>query len=142
MARPKKKIDKAQFESLLSLQCTLVEVSGFFSKTLNGCSEDTIERWCKETYGENFAEVYKKKSASGKISLRRKQFEVAMKGNPTMLIWLGRNMLNQTDQIAVSIEDKSNGKLVDLIEGLKENDIHSETTTIDEEVADKPPTEN
>lgn len=103
MARPKKNIDKSQFESLLKLQCTLTEVAGFFSNTLNGCSEDTVERWCKRTYGESFAEVYKKKSATGKISLRRKQFEVAMSGNPTMLIWLGRNILNQTDKIEVDV---------------------------------------
>lgn len=30
-------------------------------------------------------------------SLRRKQIEVAMSGNPTMLIWLGKNILGQTD---------------------------------------------
>ena len=36
---------------------TLAEIADFFS-----CSEDTIERWCKRTYGEGFAETFKKHS--------------------------------------------------------------------------------
>ena len=31
------------------------------------------------------------------MKLRRKQIEVAMSGNHTMLIWLGKNMLGQSD---------------------------------------------
>lgn len=38
---------------------------------------------------------------TGKASLRGKQFAVAMTGNPTMLIWLGKNMLGQKDQVEV-----------------------------------------
>lgn len=32
------------------------------------------------------------------MSLRRKQYEMAAGGNPTMLIWLGKQYLNQTDK--------------------------------------------
>lgn len=42
------------------------------------------------------------------------------------------------DRINVALEDKSNGKLADLIDGLKENDIHTETKTLDAPVADEP----
>ena len=31
-------------------------------------------------------------------SLRAKQFELAMRGNPTMLVWLGKLELGQTDR--------------------------------------------
>lgn len=96
--RPKKQIDKAQFEKLCGLQCTLEEFCCYFD-----CNTDTLESWCKRTYKKNFSEVFKLKKGSGKISLRRKQFEVAMAGNPTMLIWLGRNMLNQTDKIEIDV---------------------------------------
>jgi len=34
----------------------------------------------------------------GLTSLRRQQFQTAMKGNPTMLIWLGKQYLGQTDK--------------------------------------------
>lgn len=95
--RPKKQIDKAQFEKLCGLQCTLEEFCCYFD-----CDNKTLEKWCKRTYKQNFSEIFRVKKGNGKISLRRKQFELAMSGNPTMLIWLGRNMLGQTDKIEVT----------------------------------------
>jgi hypothetical protein len=115
--RPRKKIDQEQFEKLCKLQCTIDEFCCYFD-----CNTDTLEKWCKKTYKMNFSEVFRIKKGSGKISLRRKQFEVALSGNPTMLIWLGRNMLGQTDKIDLSIDSKKDGKLADLIDGLKEDD--------------------
>lgn len=91
MARPRIEIDKDQFESLCEMQCTLEEISGFFN-----CSEDTIERWCKRTYKENFADIYAKKRSKGKISLRRSQLQLAKK-NAAMAIFLGKQMLGQND---------------------------------------------
>lgn len=102
MARPKKEIDKASFESLLKMQCTLEEVAGFFNDKLNGCSEDTIERWCKRTYGESFADISKKWRAVGKISLRRYQLKLA-ENNASMAIWLGKQYLGQCDAPPVSV---------------------------------------
>lgn len=91
MARPRIEIDKEDFEKLCGLMCTKEEIAGFFD-----CSEDTIERWCKRTYGESFAVVFKKKCTKGKISLRRNQFKLSQK-NAAMAIWLGKNYLGQTD---------------------------------------------
>lgn len=54
--RPRIQIDKDQFEKLCSLQCTQTEIAEFFA-----CSPDTIDRWCKREYKENFAEIFKKK---------------------------------------------------------------------------------
>lgn len=98
VGRPIKQIDKAQFEKLCGLQCTLEEFCCYFD-----CDNKTLEKWCKKTYKMNFSDIFKIKKGNGKISLRRKQFEVAMSGNPTMLIWLGRNILNQTDKIEVDV---------------------------------------
>ena len=93
MGRPKIEIDWDQFNKLCSLHCTLEEIAGFFD-----CSADTIERRVKDKYDITFAEQYVKKSAKGKISLRRKQREVAEAGNVTMLIWLGKQYLKQSDK--------------------------------------------
>lgn len=92
MGRPKIEIDQCEFEKLCAMQCTLIEISEWF-----GVSEDTIERWCKRTYKATFADTFKRKSAGGRISLRRKQFEVAMAGDKTLLVWLGKNWLGQRD---------------------------------------------
>lgn len=93
MGRPQIEIDRAQFERLCGIQCTLEEIAGVFN-----CSADTIERWCKRTYDVTFAEVYKKHSARGKSSLRRAQFKLAEK-NASMAIFLGKNLLGQRDNI-------------------------------------------
>lgn len=93
MGRPKIEIDWDEFNKLCNMQCTLVEIAGWFD-----CSEDTIERRVKEKYEITFAEHYKKKSAKGKISLRRKQTDIALNGNVTMLIWLGKQYLDQSDK--------------------------------------------
>lgn len=89
--RPRKEIDKVQFEKLCSILCTKEEIAGWFE-----CSEDTIERWCKREYKTNFAEVLKRKSQKAKISIRRSQLKMAEK-NVTMSIWLGKQYLGQKD---------------------------------------------
>lgn len=93
VGRPKTDIDKETFEKLCGMQCTLEEIAGFFN-----CSDDTINNWCKKTYGDNFSGVYKKKNAPGLISLRRTQFKLAEK-NASMAIFLGKQYLGQKDVI-------------------------------------------
>ena len=139
MARPRKNIERKDFESLLAIQCTLEEVTAFFDHKLDGCSADTIERWCKRTYKENFADIAAKKRNLGKISLRRAQFELAKK-NGAVAIFLGKNYLGQTDKI--KYESESNGRLEDLIEGLKIDDIHEQATSAHEALAEKQAQEN
>lgn len=114
--RPKAEIDKTEFEKLCGLQCTLVEIAGFFN-----VSEDTIERWCKETYGATFADTFKSKSHGGKISLRRTQYKLAEK-SAAMAIWLGKQYLGQRDRDIADAMDRSNGVLESLMALHKQND--------------------
>ena len=93
MGRPEIKIKKEDFEKLCALQCTEEEIAGFYD-----CSVDTINNWCKKTYDETFSETYKKKSAKGKMSLRRYQFKLAER-NASMAIFLGKQYLGQRDVI-------------------------------------------
>lgn len=95
--RPRKKIDKEQFKKLCFMQCTLVEIAGFFD-----CSDDTIENWCKREFKRNFSDIYKTLSAGGKISLRRTQFKLAEK-SPAMAIFLGKQYLGQSDVVSQEI---------------------------------------
>lgn len=89
--RPKIEINNEQFKKLCELQCTKEEIAGFFN-----CGESKIEAYCKEEHGETFQTVFKKLSVGGKMSLRRYQFELA-KHNASMAIFLGKQMLGQTD---------------------------------------------
>lgn len=95
--RPKVFIDENTFENLCRLQCTLNEVCEWF-----GCSDRTIERWCKKTYRKTFVEVFREKRVGGLVSLRRAQFHLAEK-NATMAIWLGKQYLGQKDEKSVEI---------------------------------------
>lgn len=90
--RPKKEINKGQFEKLCAIFCTEEDIADFFD-----CSIDTIKRFCKATYNLSFAQAYKKYSAQGRCSLRRYQFNIAEK-NAAMAIFLGKNYLGQTDR--------------------------------------------
>lgn len=101
MGRPPIEIDKNVFEGLCRIQCTEEEISCVLA-----VSEDTVNRWCKKTYGETFAVVSKKYMSVGKSSLRRIQFKLAEK-SATMAIWLGKQYLNQTDKIIQQVEDET-----------------------------------
>jgi hypothetical protein len=94
MARPRIEINWVDFDKLCNIHCTLIEISEWFN-----CSEDTIERAVKREKGMGFADYYKKKSGRGKISIRRKMFDVAQSGNVTMLIWLSKQLLGYTDKV-------------------------------------------
>ena len=102
VGRPQKEIDWHEFDKLCEIQCTLREIAAWFE-----CSEDTIERRVEKTHGVKFAEYFDQKAVTGKISLRRKQFQVAMGGDRVMLIWLGKQLLNQTEKQHVVTTDET-----------------------------------
>ena len=56
--------------------------------------------WAVYEGGELLAVTVCKKEILGqlKVSLRRQQIELAKTGNPTMLIWLGKQLLEQRDK--------------------------------------------
>lgn len=105
MGRPQKEINKEQFEELCKMQCTLDEIAGFFK-----CSPDTIQNWCKKEYEDIYSVVYKKYAQDGRISLRRAQLKSALNGNVTMQIWLGRQLLGQTDKQVLSLDTEEENK--------------------------------
>lgn len=49
-------------------------------------------------FGENFTNYASKLRKKGERSLRTKQYDEAMKGNTTLLVWLGKQKLSQRDQ--------------------------------------------
>ena len=92
MARPRKVINQKQFESLCAIQCTQEEICNVLD-----VSEKTLISWCNEVYGESFSKVFRQKRDLGKTSLRRNQWKLAENGNSTMQIWLGKQILKQSE---------------------------------------------
>lgn len=56
--------------------------------------------------------MFKKKSAGGKMSLRRYQFELAKK-NASMAIWLGKQYLGQSDNPQGNIDTEDSESYFD-----------------------------
>lgn len=69
---------------LASLGCSVVEMADWF-----GVSQSTLKY--------NFGEYIKKGKEHIKNRLRDAQIKLALNGNAAMLIWLGKNMLGQSD---------------------------------------------
>jgi hypothetical protein len=91
--RPKKNIDPAQVSALAQIQCTYDEMASVLK-----CDRKTLMR--------NFGTVIKEGWEQGKMSVRREQFKAAMGGNITMLIWLGKQHLGQSDKAEVNSDNK------------------------------------
>ena len=102
MGRPRIEIDYQSAEKLASLHCTGEEIAAFL-----GVDYKTLERAIRRDLKLTFGEWYKRHSAKGKVSLRRKQFEVAMSGNATMLVWMGKQVLEQSDKTEEKIDSSA-----------------------------------
>lgn len=118
MGRPRKEIDVDQFEKLCAIQCTLEEVAAYFDM-----DSDTLNERMKEIYGGTFSDVFKVKRQKGFVSLRRSQFNKALEGDNTMLIFLGKNYLKQRDRAPEEEQSKTDpdllAKLVELLNNKK-----------------------
>ena len=86
MARPKKyDIDTKEVEKLAGYGCSAREIADFY-----GCDESLISK--------SYSSFITKGKANLKKRLRKAQLDAALKGNSTMLVWLGKQMLDQTDR--------------------------------------------
>jgi len=73
-----------EVELMASIGCTDREIAEYF-----GVNDDTLRYNLKECMIKGRQQL--------KNSLRRAQLRVALDGNPTLLIWLGKNILLQQD---------------------------------------------
>jgi hypothetical protein len=94
MPTPRANIDLDQLERLCQLQATDEEIAHFF-----GLSVRTIERRRLEP---EFAAIMARGRAKGRISVRRLQMKLLEEGNATIGVWLGKNVLGQTDQLVIT----------------------------------------
>jgi hypothetical protein len=85
-------IDPKEVENYARLGATNVEIAAMV-----GCSEALIRG--------RFCEFVTKGRSERKFKLREKQYELALSGNATMLIWLGKNELKQSDNGGGSGDD-------------------------------------
>jgi hypothetical protein len=89
-------------EQLAGFGCTDTEIASFFN-----ISRTTLER--------NYEQYMTKGRESGKIRLRQYQWSAAKKGNVAMLIWLGKQILGQSDKQEITTTELPEGFSVELL---------------------------
>jgi DNA-binding CsgD family transcriptional regulator len=86
VGRDKVVIPEEQVAQLASYHCTNKEMADFFGVKL-------------QTFTDNFRDIITKSKLETNQRLRKAQLDLALnKHDRVMLIWLGKNMLGQTDQ--------------------------------------------
>lgn len=90
MARPKLEIDGETVFKLAQIGCKNEEIADYFN-----CSAQTIETRFRPELTKGRSEL--------KMSLRRWQLASAQKGNVVMQIWLGKQMLGQSDRTILEL---------------------------------------
>jgi len=98
MGRTKIMIDWRRVSRYLQAQCNGVGIAGIL-----GIDDKTLYRRCLEDNKITFAEFSATKKAEGRELLKAKQFDTAMSGDRTMLVWLGKQLLGQRDQVEQTI---------------------------------------
>ena len=98
MARPKKDLDDVKFSGWDQLDALIVWSSQAYCCEKLGVSEKTLARLIKEKSGLSFSQYKDQKKEPLRINLLKKQYDVAMAGNVSMLIWLGKQHLGQSDK--------------------------------------------
>jgi hypothetical protein len=96
--RPRIEIDLVQVERLASIQCTDAEIAAVLD-----LSVDTLTR--RKQDDPEFVQALETGKAKGRATLRRLQWQRATNGSDTMLIWLGKQALDQHDRHELTGKD-------------------------------------
>jgi hypothetical protein len=92
-------IDWAKVDKYLKAQCNGVSIAGIL-----GIHPETLYNACKREFKLDFSAYSEKKKGQGKELLRAKQYDLAMKGEKTMLIWLGKQYLEQKEKTETNLQ--------------------------------------
>jgi len=113
--RPKAKIDWDIVDEYLRAHC---EGTGIAS--VLGIAADTLYLACKKKYNMTFSAYSAIKKSEGVELIRKKQYELAIKGNSSMLVWLGKQYLGQKEKREVELPQLS--ELPDIIINARNSD--------------------
>lgn len=110
-SKPLNDNDFLRLTNMVRIQCTQEEIC-----LILGMSDTTLNRRLQERGYENFEGFLKSHNSEGKMSLRRMQWQAAENGNPTMLVWLGKQYLGQRDKINAEVTGEDGGPIITRIE--------------------------
>lgn len=127
VGRPPAVIDLATVERCAEIGCTVEEIAAVL-----GIAESTLHSHMAND--PSVKATIDRGRGNGKHSLRRMQWQGVQAGNPTMLIWLGKQMLGQRDHKEltgpnggpIDIRNLSTDQLIALLatQAVEEDDGH------------------
>lgn len=99
--RPQAIIDWKTVDRLLQAGCSGVQIAARLA-----IHPDTLYRACQAEHKSDFAAYSQQKREHGETLILEQQFAAAMKGDKTMLIWLGKQRLGQKEKHDHTTNDK------------------------------------
>jgi len=89
-----KNITKDELILMATVHCTMDEICGYYQ-----CSKETIRNRCQEFFDMSPEVFLKAHQGAGKVSLRRKGFQMALKGDRDMLKLHLKNHCDFVDKV-------------------------------------------
>lgn len=102
--RPRKDLKEQEFSGWDQLDALIIWASEEYCAEKLNISVSTLQRRLRER-GYNFDQYKYKRRETLRINLMKKQYEVAMAGDRTMLVWLGKNELGQSDKLESQVSN-------------------------------------
>jgi len=99
---PRKPFDWSKLDAILQYGAKLTDAADIMD-----VHPDTLSKKIKATHKMSYPEYRDKKMSKVRVGLAQKQVEVAMAGNVSMLIWLGKNWLGQSDTPPLKDEEQN-----------------------------------
>lgn len=100
--RPEKLVDWDMVDDLLLAGCMGSEIAPYFDM-----HPDTLYKKVEEKFNVTFSVYSQQKKSKGDGCLRKAQFDKAIGGDNTMLVWLGKNRLDQKETSSVSVNPET-----------------------------------
>ncbi len=119
VGRPRKEFDYELFQKLGEMWCSAEEIASVMDMSV-----DTLDLRLKDLGYANFTDAYKKYNDIGKTRLRRLQMKAAEELIPSVLIFLGKQYLNQTDKVEADYNFSELPKIqVEFVDSNNEQDL-------------------
>lgn len=126
-----KEIDWNKIDSMFSAGCNIEQTAAAI-----GCSRDCLYARCLKEKNTSLSAYHQEKRSKGDALIHEAQYQKALEDkNPTMLIWLGKQRLNQKEDVdnrdVKNLEQKFDASMDQVLSLLSDRNIESSNISRD-----------
>jgi hypothetical protein len=125
--RPKSDIDWKMVDDLLEAGCSGAEIAANI-----GINPATLYDRCQADHNMMFSQYSQEKQQKGDSLLRKAQFDKAMIGDNTLLIWLGKCRLKQKEHQDEVIKQEVESKFNQLMQQMEKDKANTPQHNVNE----------